>query len=128
MFSSTITHEAVGYFLEAGRYDHHLRRLRQVLYRISLNFLRCISEYFPDDTRVTRPTGGMNLWVELNKKADTVELYNMAITSKISIGPGRTFSLQNQYNNCFKLAFGMAWNEKIEHALKQVGKFSTVLR
>jgi DNA-binding transcriptional MocR family regulator len=122
MFSSTITHEAIGLFLEVGRYESHLRKTRQVLHRNSLQFLRCVSEYFPDDTKVTRPTGSMNLWVELNKKYDTVELYNKAIANKISIAPGRTYSLQNQYNNCFKLSYGMQWSEKIEQALKTLGK------
>jgi DNA-binding transcriptional MocR family regulator len=124
MFSSTITHEAIGNFLEVGRYENHLRKLRQTLHRNSLHFLRCISEYFPDDTKVSRPTGSMNLWVELNKKSDAIELYNKAIANKISIAPGRTYSLQNQFNNCFKLSYGMMWNEKIENALKLLGRLA----
>ncbi len=124
MFSSTITHEAIGNFLEVGRYENHLRKLRQTLHRNSLHFLRCISEYFPDDTKVSRPTGSMNLWVELNKKVDTIELYNNAIANKISIAPGRMYTLQNQYNNCLKLCYGMQWDEKVENALKLLGKLA----
>ncbi len=124
MYSSTITHEAVGNFLEVGRYENHLRKTRLVLHRNSLQMLRCISEYFPSDTKVTRPLGSMNLWVELNKKSDVIELYNKAIANKISITPGRMYTLQNQYNNCFKLSYGMLWNEKIENAIKLLGKLS----
>jgi len=124
LYSTSITHEAVGSFLENGRYENHLRKLRQTLHRNSLQFQRAISEYFPEDTRVTRPHGGMHLWVELNKKVDTVELYNRAMKHKISIAPGRTYSLQNQYNNCLKMSFGMVWNEKIDSALKVVGKLA----
>ena len=124
LYSTSITHEAVGSFLDNGRYENHLRKLRQTLHRNSLQFQRAISEYFPEDTRVTRPQGGMHLWVELNKKIDTVELYNRAMKHKISIAPGRTYTLQNQYNNCFKMSFGMAWNEKVDTALKVVGKLA----
>ncbi|MES2479370.1 MAG: PLP-dependent aminotransferase family protein [Bacteroidota bacterium] len=124
MYSSTITHEAVGDFLEVGRYDHHLRKLRQILHQNSLQFQRCISEYFPEDTKVTRPLGSMNLWVELNKKSDTVELYNKAMEHRISITPGRTYTLQNQYNNCFKLSYGMLWDDKVESVLKLLGKLA----
>lgn len=124
MYSSTITHEAIGNFLEVGRYDNHLRKTRQILYQNSLQFHRCISEYFPQDTKVTRPLGSMNLWVELNKKTDVIELYNKAIVNKISITPGRMYTLQNQYNNCFKLSYGMLWTEKIESALKLLGKLA----
>ncbi|HEY1046132.1 MAG TPA: PLP-dependent aminotransferase family protein [Bacteroidia bacterium] len=121
MYSSTITHEAIGNFLEVGRYEDHLRKVRQILHRNSLQFLRCIGEYFPDDTKVTRPEGSMNLWVELGKNRDAIELYNQAIVKKVSITPGRMYTLQNQYNNCFKLSYGMFWNEKVEQALKFLG-------
>lgn len=124
MFSSTITHEAIGIFLEVGRYDHHLRKVRQVLHRNSLQFLRSIGEYFPEDTKVTQPKGSMNLWVELHNKINTVELYNQAMTHGISIAPGVTYSLQNQYNNCFKMSFGMPWTEKIESAIRVLGSIA----
>lgn len=122
MYSSTITHEAIGHFLEAGRYEDHLRKTRQILHRNSLQFLRCINTYFPDDTKVTRPEGGMNVWLELGKRKDALEIYNKAISNKISITPGRMYTLQNQYNNCFKLSYGMHWNEKTEDALMLLGK------
>jgi len=125
LYTTSITHEAVGSFLENDRYENHLRKLRQTLHRNSLQFLRCISQYFPDDTKVTIPQGGLHLWVELNKKTDTVELYNAAMANKISIAPGRMFTLQNQYNNCLKLNFGLVWNEKVEGALKLLGKLAT---
>jgi DNA-binding transcriptional MocR family regulator len=121
MYSSTITHEAIGHFLEVGRYEDHLRKTRQILHRNSLQFLKCINEYFPADTKVTRPEGGMNLWLELGMKKDAIELYNKAISNKISITPGRMYTLQNQYNNCLKLSYGSHWDEKTEHALMVLG-------
>ncbi len=127
LYTTSITHEAVGGFLENDRYENHLRKLRQTLHRNSLQFLRSISQYFPDDTRVTIPQGGLHLWVELNKKVDTVELYNSAMANKISISPGRMFTLQNQYNNCIKLNFGLVWGEKVEGALKLLGKLASAL-
>lgn len=125
LYTTSITHEAVGSFLENDRYENHLRKLRQTLHRNSLQFLRCIGQYFPDDTKVTIPQGGLHLWIELNKKIDTVELYNRAIANKISIAPGRMFTLQNQYNNCLKLSCGLVWSDKVESALKLIGKLAT---
>jgi DNA-binding transcriptional MocR family regulator len=124
LYTTSITHEAVASFLENDRYENHLRKLRHTLHRNSLQFLRCISEYFPDDTKVTMPQGGLHLWVQLNKKMDTVKLYNTAMENKISIAPGRIFTLQNQYNNCLKLNFGLVWNERVEEALKVLGRLS----
>ncbi len=124
LYTTSITHEAVGSFLENDRYENHLRKLRHTLHKNSLQFLRCISQYFPDDTKVTNPQGGLHLWVELNKKIDTIELYNTAMEHRISTSPGRMFTLQNQYNNFLKLNFGLVWNEKLDSALKLLGKLS----
>jgi DNA-binding transcriptional MocR family regulator len=64
------------------------------------------------------------LWVELDKKIDTTDLYDSAIRQKISIAPGRMFSLQNQFNNCMRLSYGQRWSEKIDGKLKQLGKIA----
>lgn len=125
LYTTSITHEAVGSFLENDRYENHLRKLRQTLHRNSLQFLRCISQYFPDGTKATIPQGGLHLWIELNKTTDTIELYNRAIANEISIAPGRMFTLQNQYNNCLKLSYGLVWSDKIESALKLIGRLAT---
>lgn len=119
--STTLTQEAIGSFLENGRYENHLRKIRNTLHGNSLNFLRTIGESFPDDTKVTRPGGGFILWVELNKNIDTFKLYEQALKHKISIAPGRMFTLQQQYNNCVRLSYGMHWNEEVQRSLAKIG-------
>lgn len=122
--ASSITQEAVGNFLESGRYENHLRKLRHTLHGNSMQFMRAISEYFPVDTKVSHPQGGFMQWVELNKKVDGIKLYELALQHKISIAPGRMFTLQKQYNNCIRLSYGLEWNDKIDNALKTVGKLA----
>jgi DNA-binding transcriptional MocR family regulator len=124
-FSSTaITQEAVANFLEKGRYEHHLRKLRSELQANCLQFTRAIAEYFPDGTKISRPQGGFMLWVELDKRIDTANLYDRAIRQQISIAPGRMFSLQNQFNNCMRLNYGQRWTGIIDGKLKQLGKIA----
>ncbi len=122
LFCNPLTHEAVGSFLESGKYENHLRGLRQLLYRNSLLFSRAIREYFPEETKITNPEGGMQIWVELDKRIDTIELYNKTMKFNISMCPGRIFSLQRQFNNCLRISFGMEWEQKIEDAIKLIGK------
>lgn len=119
---ATITQEVIAGFLETGRYAHHLRGLRQTLHTNSLRYGGAIAEYFPDGTRVSRPEGGFMLWVELDQRIDTVELYDRAIRHNISIAPGNMFSLQDQYRNCLRLSYGMPWDKNIEMALKKLGQ------
>jgi DNA-binding transcriptional MocR family regulator len=63
--STPITHEAIGIFLETGRYEAHLRKLRKTLYTNYLQYVRVIGECFPSGTKISRPQGGLSLWVEL---------------------------------------------------------------
>lgn len=112
---------AIANFLATGRYEHHLRQLRQTLQANSLQYIRTISEYFPEGTRVTHPQGGFILWLELDKKVDTQELYQLAIKQRISIAPGEMFSMQDRYRNCMRLSYGMQWNITLESALKKLG-------
>lgn len=122
--STTITQEAIASFLEKGRYEHHLRKLRSELHANSLRFARAVAEYFPKGTKISRPQGGFMLWLELNKRINTVELYNRAIRQEISIAPGRMFSLQNQFNNCMRLSYGQRWSDQLDDRLKELGKIA----
>ena len=89
-----------------------------------MQYMRCISEYFPYDTKVSHPQGGFIQWVELNKKINSIKLYELAVQQKISFAPGPMFTLQKQYNNCMRLSYGLEWNEKVENALKMLGKLA----
>jgi DNA-binding transcriptional MocR family regulator len=120
--SSTITQEAVANFLKSGRYEKHLRQLRQTLQSNYQHYLHAIAEYFPEGTKTSRPQGGLALWVEFNKKVNTTELYDRAIKQKISIAPGRMFTLQNQFENCMRLSLGLPWSGDVEHKLKLLGR------
>ena len=120
--STTITQEAIANFLEKGRYENYLRKLRKTLYSNSLHYARAIAEYFPEKTKISNPQGGFMLWVELEEKINTVELYEKAIRQNISIAPGRMSTLQNQFNNCMRLSYGQLWSEHIEDKLKQLGR------
>ena len=120
--STTLMQEAIANFFSTGRYENHLRKLRHTLHTNSLNFIRTIREYFPAETKISRPDGGFFLWIELNKKVNTCDLYDKAIKLNISIAPGNMFTMQDQYNNCMRLSFSMLWNENVENSIKILGK------
>jgi len=122
--STTLTHEAIAQFLANGRYEHHLRKLRNTLHGNSLQYARSISEYFPEGTKLSRPQGGFMLWVEMNTGFDSYEFYKEAMRYGISIAPGRMFTLQEQYHHCLRLSYGISWNPGVEAALKQLGRIA----
>jgi DNA-binding transcriptional MocR family regulator len=119
--SSTINNEAVASFLKSGRYDNHLRKLRLTLQSNYQHCINAIAAYFPADTKISRPQGGLAAWIEFNKKVNTAELYDRAIKQKISISPGRLFTLQNQFENCMRLSLGLTWTDELRQKMKMLG-------
>ena len=119
--STSITQEAIAGFLETGRYENHLRKLRHTLHGNLLRYSRAIADYFPEGTMASRPQGGFVLWVELPATVNTIDLYEKAARRKISFAPGRIFTLQNQYENCMRLNYGLSWNDQLQTNLKVLG-------
>jgi DNA-binding transcriptional MocR family regulator len=124
--NTPVTHEVIGSFLETGRYEAHLRKLRRTLHANYLQYVRVIGDHFPEGTKISRPQGGLSLWVELPKQVDTIDLYNAAVNKKITFSPGSMFTLQQQFTHCMRLSYGLEWNEKTENGLKTLGRLASI--
>lgn len=122
--STSVINEAVGNFLMTGRYENHLRHLRKTLQENYQRYAFAIAEFFPAGTKISRPQGGLALWVEFPEGIDTAALYNYAMKKQISIAPGRMFTLQEQFQNCMRLCIGLPWTEDLRLTLKQVGNLA----
>src|SRR5690606_34035917 len=83
--SPTLTQAAMAHFLQNGRYEYHLKGLRKALYTQCLRYMQAIIDYFPEDTKVSRPHGGLVLWVQLNKKVNAFRLRTEAIKQNVSV-------------------------------------------
>jgi DNA-binding transcriptional MocR family regulator len=117
----TLSQQAVAEFLESGGYDHHLRSIRRE-YASNVNLLsQAVTRYFPPETRVTRPSGGFVLWVQLPENVDSLELYKLALKNNITITPGYLFSPTNQFSNFIRLNAAV-WSYPIERAVERLGE------
>lgn len=125
--SISIVNEAVANFLKSGRYEKHLQQMRRALQNNYQNYVQTIADYFPEGTKISRPQGGLSLWIEFDKKIRTTELYDLAIKQNISIAPGRMFTLQDQFENCMRLCIGLPWTEETRLCLQQVGNLAKKL-
>ena len=120
--SPTLTQAAMAHFLQNGRYEYHLKKIRRALHTQCLRYTQSIIDHFPKGTRISRPTGGFVLWVQLPKKTDTFKLRAEAMKQGISIVPGKIFSASCNYNNCMRISFGRPWDEEAEYGLRLLGK------
>ncbi len=114
---------AIAWFLENGRYELHLKRLRKALHTQCLRYLQAIQEYFPDAIRITRPAGGFVLWIELPPRLNAFDLYRAAIREGISFAPGQIFSTQgSKYLNFMRISFGRPFDDNVERGIQKLGQ------
>lgn len=113
---------ALADYLQHGGYDRHLRVLRQTLQRQQEHMLAAIARYFPSETRVTRPSGGYFLWLELPPSVDALQLFRMAMSQGISLAPGPIFSATQGFAHCIRLNHGHPWTEQHEAAMALLGR------
>ena len=125
--TNEISELALAEFIESGGYERSLRQLRR---RFSSHIAICrqvIAEAFPAGTRVSKPSGGFVLWVELPGGLDAVKLFEALLPRGITIAPGPMFSASPRYRNCFRVSLGQPWTEREDRAIRQVGALARTL-
>ncbi len=120
--SPTLTQAAMAHFLQNGRYEYHLKGLRKALYTQCLRYMQAIIDYFHEDTKVSRPHGGLVLWVQLNKKVNAFRLRTEAIKQNVSVVPGKIFSASSGYDNCIRISFAKPWDDDADYGMMVLGR------
>lgn len=116
----TLPQMAIAEFLRSGGYDHHLRRVRRSYARYVASMSQAVERFFPEGTRVTRPSGGFVLWIQLPETVDSLELYRLALRAGIAITPGYIFSASSKYHNFIRLN-AANWSAQAERAVERLG-------
>jgi DNA-binding transcriptional MocR family regulator len=121
--------EMLADFLQSGRYERHLRRMRRVLSQQVMRLSQCVQDAFPEGTRLTQPEGGFVLWVELPAGIDTLALHDEAARLSVDYVPGALFSASGRYANCLRLNAGYPVTPATETAIRRLGQlFSSRLK
>jgi DNA-binding transcriptional MocR family regulator len=119
--TTTLPQLAIAEFMASGAHGYHLRHIRQAYARSVAGLLQAASRCFPPGTRVTRPSGGFVVWVQLPETVDSLALYRLALKEGIAITPGDLFSATNRYRNFIRLN-AANWSEKTERGVKRLGE------
>ncbi|WP_242393849.1 aminotransferase-like domain-containing protein [Anaeromyxobacter oryzisoli] len=119
--TTTLQQRALAAFLEAGGYDRHLRTLRRRLAGAMNAVAAGVERHFPPGTRMTQPTGGTVLWLELPGRANALTLYERALAEGISLAPGPIFSPRGRYERFVRLSTALEWSDEVDAALARVG-------
>jgi DNA-binding transcriptional MocR family regulator len=122
--TATLPQVAIAKFLESGGYDYHLRSIRRLYASFIAQLSQAVERYFPEGTRVTRPNGGIVLWVQLPDYVDSLELYKQALQIGITLAPGYIFSATHQYKNFIRLNAAW-WSYETDRAMRRLGELVT---
>jgi len=116
---------AIGEYLRQGRMERHLKRLRIALEKQMDTMQLHLERHFPKGTRVTHPSGGAVLWLELPSTVDSVELFFQAKAKSIGIAPGAIFSTQDKFTNYLRLSCGFPWSDQLHDGIRTLGEMAT---
>jgi len=113
--------------LEQGTYDRHLQKFRQELNKNLVRTTALIEQHFPEGTKISRPTGGLVIWVELPEILNAAKLQEDAFNKDVTYAPGELFSAKGDYQNYLRISYCNLWETKIEKALIKLGQlFSSI--
>jgi DNA-binding transcriptional MocR family regulator len=119
--TATLPQLAIARFLESGGYEHHLRSIRRLYAGFMSQLSQAVMRYFPEGTRVTRPNGGIVLWVQMPDYVDSLVLYKQALQAGITLAPGYMFSATEQYRNFIRLNAAW-WSYETDRAMRHLGE------
>lgn len=117
-FTQRVLHQ----LLSTGLYDRHLKKFRVELHKNLINTINLIEQYFPQETKLSSPTGGLVIWIELPDHINVVGLRDQAFELGISYAPGEIFSPKGDYPNYLRISYSNLWEPKTEKALKKLGQ------
>lgn len=121
---ATPTQIAVGRYLAQGGFDRHLRKVRAILERQARIMEERILRHFPEGTRVTHPSGGTVVWVQLPEDVDAITLFYAAKAQGIGVAPGNIFSSSDRFKHFVRLSYGNAWTPTVERAVATLGRLA----
>lgn len=123
--TSAAPQRAIARFLETGAYDRHVRRLRAALHATAERMRAAVTATFPSGTCVSRPEGGLALWVELPRAVDSLDLYGRALDAGVSVTPGQLFGPTGGYGHFVRLSLGHPWDDRLRQGVETVARIAT---
>ena len=122
LHSSSFSQAILYQYLQDNNIDEHLKKLNHY-YGQQKNIMEtAIKQYFPQNTKLTNPEGGLFLWCSLDKKISTLELFKTAIKHNIAFVPGESFYTGKIEKNTMRLNYSGADSFAIEKGIKHLAK------
>ena len=101
-------------YLHNYKFDNHLSKIQDIYKKRRDCMIAAVKQYFPEDTKVVSPGGGLFMWLELNPSIDTLKMFDFVFSKNIAYVPGTFFCVGEKGLNTMRLNFATLPEEVIE--------------
>ena len=120
--TATLPQLALADFLARGGYTRCVQQNVKIYQRRMEQLRHLLARYLPKGTRVSNPSGGFVLWVELPSEYDCMDIYQRAMSKKLAISPGVLFGARGQYQHHLRLSCGVLEGAELREAIKLLAR------
>lgn len=123
--TATFSQRVVAAYLDSGKLEDHLLRLRTEYRTRRDAMLQALEEHFPAWARWRKPANGIFIWVELAREINAVELMQAAIEQeRVAFIPGQPFCVAGdcKADNCLRLNFSNSSPTRIQEGMKRLAQ------
>ncbi|MCK5813659.1 MAG: PLP-dependent aminotransferase family protein [Cocleimonas sp.] len=121
LHTNSFSQSILAQYFEDNDFDQHLEKLRTHYGQQKTIMEKAIKQYFPNNTQLTNPEGGLFLWCTLDEKISTSKLFQDAIKQQVAFVPGESFYTGAVQKNTMRLNYSCADKQMIEKGIKQLG-------
>lgn len=121
LHTNTIQQRAAARLLAAFDFDAHVERIKTVYGERAGVMLAALGEYFPIESKWTRPDGGLFIWVELPESVRAEELFDKALRERVAFVPGASFFVTEARPNFMRLNFSNCTPDLIHEGIRRIG-------
>jgi GntR family transcriptional regulator/MocR family aminotransferase len=119
--TSPIAQALVQKFIARGYFKTHLRRIRSRYRERRDAMIRSLRAHFPADVEISKPQGGLFLWVTFPAGTDLTPVSDAAQEAGVPFSLGSLFHHTGRGKNAMRLAFALNPPDKIEEGIRILG-------
>jgi 2-aminoadipate transaminase len=123
LHSSTLAQHVAAAYLETGRLEQALPRIRERYGQKGRAMLNALERVFPKGTlEYNAPEGGMFIWTKMAEGVDTMNLVQRSVDAGVIFVPGAGFFPDAKRANYLRLSFATPTVEQIEEGVERLGR------
>ena len=122
--TSTLNMAATSMFLERYDLNAHINKLKEAYLTKKELMLEQIKKHFPENIKITNPSGGLFTWVTFDEKFDTTKfMREIALPeAKVAYVPGGSFFPVKEQKNHARINFSSQSEDLIQKGITSLGQ------